>query len=104
MRSFNKVPADCHLFCVDFVWKSTSFDRMQNSMKMFAVNENAVSIFLYHRLLGHDVKDQVNENVTIPKQLSILIIMHISIFVHVQYVHVYAHTYMYVRTYFDWAH
>ena len=41
-----------HSFHVDFVWKSTSFDCMQNVVKMFAMNESALSIYLYHRLLG----------------------------------------------------
>ena len=63
------VPTDCtQNFRVDFVWKSTSFDRMQNAMKMFAVNESAVSIYLYHKLLGHDIEDQINTKVPLPKQ------------------------------------
>lgn len=43
---------------VDFVWKSTSFDRMQNAMKTFALDENSLSGFLYHKLLGHEVEEQ----------------------------------------------
>ena len=47
------VLTDCtHSFHVDFVQKLTSFDRMQNVVKMFAMNESALSIYLYHRLLG----------------------------------------------------
>lgn len=30
-------------FSVDFVWKSTSFDRMQGAMKLFAVDDTSVS-------------------------------------------------------------
>ena len=38
------VPVDVnHGFSVDFVWKSTSFDRMQGAMKNFAVDETSVS-------------------------------------------------------------
>ncbi len=38
------VPIDVnHNFSVDFVWKSTSFDRMQAAMKTFAVDETSVS-------------------------------------------------------------
>lgn len=38
------VPVDInHGFSVDFVWKSTSFDRMQGAMKTFAVDETSVS-------------------------------------------------------------
>jgi len=63
------VVTDCtHEFCVEFVWKFTSFEQMQNVVKMFAVNESAVSIYLYHKLLGHDIEDQVNTKVPLPKQ------------------------------------
>ena len=69
LKSNVGVPIECsQQFCVVFVWKSTSFDRMQNAMKMFAVNEKAVSIYLYHKLLGHEVEDQVNSKVPVPKQ------------------------------------
>ena len=55
-----RAPTDCtHNFSVDFVWKSTSFDRMQSAMKTFAVDETSVSGYIYHRLLGHDVEPQV---------------------------------------------
>lgn len=68
LKSNLGVPTDLsHNFCVDFVWKSTSFDRMQNAMKMFAVNEKAVSIYLYHKLLGHPVEDQTTK-ILLPKQ------------------------------------
>jgi regulator of nonsense transcripts 1 len=43
-------------FSVDFVWKATSFDRMQAALKMFAVDDKSVSGFLYHKLLGHEVE------------------------------------------------
>ncbi|CAF1360836.1 unnamed protein product [Rotaria magnacalcarata] len=56
-------------FVVEFVWKSTSFDRMQAALKTFAVDENSVSAYLYHRLLGHEVEDLVMK-VTLPKRFS----------------------------------
>lgn len=60
LRRGEKAPVNCtHNFSVDFVWKSTSFDRMQLSMKTFAVDETSVSGYIYHRLLGHDVEPQV---------------------------------------------
>jgi regulator of nonsense transcripts 1 len=31
------------------VWKSTSFDRMQNALKTFAVDDTSVSGYLYHQ-------------------------------------------------------
>ena len=45
----------CVGYSVDFVWKSTSFDRMQVAMKTFATNEKAMSSFLYNKLLGREV-------------------------------------------------
>mmetsp|Transcript_159156 Transcript_159156/g.510484 ORF Transcript_159156/g.510484 Transcript_159156/m.510484 type:complete len:1087 (+) Transcript_159156:58-3318(+) len=47
-----------HGFTVEFVWKSTSFDRMQAALRTFAVDDTSVSGYLYHRLLGHDVEPQ----------------------------------------------
>eukprot|EP00127_Corallochytrium_limacisporum_P000235 Clim_evm3s8 gene=Clim_evmTU3s8 len=48
------VPVDATTnFEVDFVWKSTSYDRMQQALKTFAINEHSVSAYLYHALLGH---------------------------------------------------
>ncbi|KAI7898518.1 RNA helicase-domain-containing protein [Cokeromyces recurvatus] len=66
----NKAPTECtHNFSVDFVWKSTSFDRMQSAMKTFAVDETSVSGYIYHRLLGHDVEPQVLKT-QMPKRFS----------------------------------
>lgn len=56
-------------FSVDFVWKSTSFDRMQAAMKTFAVDETSVSGYIYHRLLGHEVEPQPIR-VVLPKRFS----------------------------------
>ncbi|KAG8624012.1 hypothetical protein KVT40_008988 [Elsinoe batatas] len=50
------VPTECtHNFSADYVWKATSFDRMQHAMKTFAVDELSVSGYIFHRLLGHEV-------------------------------------------------
>ncbi|KAF2425260.1 P-loop containing nucleoside triphosphate hydrolase protein [Tothia fuscella] len=50
------VPTECtHNFTADYVWKATSFDRMQHAMKEFAINEMSVSGYIFHRLLGHEV-------------------------------------------------
>lgn len=55
LRRNDGVPSDCTLnFSADFVWKSTSFDRMQLAMKTFAVDEQSVSGYIYHKLMGHD--------------------------------------------------
>ncbi|KAK9455197.1 P-loop containing nucleoside triphosphate hydrolase protein [Dipodascopsis uninucleata] len=50
------VPTECTTgFSVDYVWKATSFDRMQLALKVFAINETSVSGYIYHKLLGHEV-------------------------------------------------
>lgn len=59
LRSNQNCPTDqTYGFSVDFVWKSTSFDRMQKAMKTFAVDEFSVTGYLYHLLLGHEVEPQ----------------------------------------------
>ncbi|CAN0842759.1 Regulator of nonsense transcripts 1 homolog [Linum grandiflorum] len=63
LRASQGVPIDVnHGFSVDFVWKSTSFDRMQGAMKTFAVDETSVSGFIYHHLLGHEVENHMVRN------------------------------------------
>jgi len=70
LRSNAAAPTDVtHNFAVDFVWKSTSFDRMQAAMKSFSVDQNAVSPFLYRALLGYDVEEP-ELRVTLPKVFS----------------------------------
>lgn len=71
LRSNVGVPVDCtQNFMVDFVWKATSFDRMQSALKTFAVDESSVSGYIYHRLLGHDVEPQVLK-CQMPKRFSV---------------------------------
>ncbi len=60
LRSNQGAPVDLnHGFSVDFVWKSTSFDRMQAAMKTFAVDDTSMSGYLYHKLLGHEIQEQI---------------------------------------------
>lgn len=55
-------PTDCTInFAVDFIWKGTSFDRMQMALKKFAVDDNSVSNYIYSRLLGHGRNDGTDE-------------------------------------------
>lgn len=64
------VPDHCtHNFFADFVWKATSFDRMQNAMKTFAVDEQSLSAYIYHKLLGHEI-DNATLRTTMPKRFS----------------------------------
>ncbi len=53
-RKGAKPPTDTTVgFSVEYVWKSTTFDRMQNALKLFAVDETSVSGYLYHRYVTH---------------------------------------------------
>ncbi|XP_031390942.1 regulator of nonsense transcripts 1 homolog [Punica granatum] len=70
LRASQGAPVDVnHGFSVDFVWKSTSFDRMQGAMKTFAVDETSVSGYIYHHLLGHEVEVQMVRN-TLPRRFG----------------------------------
>ena len=66
------VPTECtHNFSADYVWKATSFDRMQLAMKTFAIDEMSVSGYIFHRLLGHEVaaapmKTQMPKKYSVP--------------------------------------
>ncbi len=47
-------PTDVHDgYTVQLMWKSVSFDRMQTALRNFALDEAAVSPYLYKALLGH---------------------------------------------------
>ncbi|KAG5892657.1 hypothetical protein JTB14_025451 [Gonioctena quinquepunctata] len=63
-------PSECSSnFVVDFIWKSTSFDRMQLALRKFAVDDTSVSAYIYHRLLGHEV-EEVLFRCHLPKHFS----------------------------------
>jgi regulator of nonsense transcripts 1 len=53
-------------YAVEYIWKSTSFDRMQSALKTFAIDDTSVTGYIYHKLLGHPVKDQLITNVKLP--------------------------------------
>jgi len=57
-------------YVVEFVWKATSFDRMQNALKTLAVDDTSVSGYLYHKMLGHDVEPQTLR-VALPRRFSV---------------------------------
>ncbi|KAI6781694.1 Regulator of nonsense transcripts-like protein [Emericellopsis cladophorae] len=64
------VPTDLsHNFSADYVWKATSYDRMQLAMKTFAIDEMSVSGYLFHSLLGKDVPLQPMK-LSLPKKWS----------------------------------
>ena len=57
-------------FIVEYVWKATSYDRMQAALKSFAIDDRSVSGYLYHLLLGHEVEQQFLKT-AIPQKLSV---------------------------------
>jgi regulator of nonsense transcripts 1 len=57
-------------YVVEFVWKATSFDRMQAALKTLAIDETSVSGYLYHKLLGHEVDQQLLKT-SLPARLSV---------------------------------
>ncbi len=64
------VPTECtHNFSADYVWKATSYDRMQVAMRNFAVDELSVSGYIFHKLLGHEVAAGPMKT-TLPKKFS----------------------------------
>ena len=70
LKRSDGVPDHCtHNFFADFVWKATSFDRMQSAMKTFAVDEQSLSGHIYHKLLGHEI-DNTTLRTTMPKRFS----------------------------------
>ncbi|CCE62545.1 hypothetical protein TPHA_0C03950 [Tetrapisispora phaffii CBS 4417] len=69
----SKTPPPIHLgtgFTAEFIWKGTSYDRMQDALKTFAVDKKSISGYLYYKILGHEVLD-IAFDVPIPKELSI---------------------------------
>jgi len=70
LKSNAGAPTSCTSnFVVDYVWKATSFDRMQAALRKFAVDDTSVSAYIYHRLLGHDV-EEVLFRTHLPKHFS----------------------------------
>lgn len=54
MKSNLNVPTDhSSNFTLQYVWKSTSYDRMRKALHEFATNNSCVSSYIYHKLLGH---------------------------------------------------
>lgn len=57
-------------FTAEFVWRGVSYERMQLALRTFATSEMSTSSYIYHKILGHDVKP-IEFDVDLPKQLSI---------------------------------
>jgi len=49
------VPTDPDLrFTVEFIWKSTSFDRMRLALKIFMRDESSLSNYIFYKILGYN--------------------------------------------------
>ena len=57
-------------FIVEYIWKSTSFDRMQNALKTFAIDDTSVTGYIYHSLLGHPVDEQRISTAQVPSSIE----------------------------------
>lgn len=56
--STNIIPTDKRTnFTCEFVWNSTSFDRMFHALNRLESRERCVSQYIYHKLMGHDIDD-----------------------------------------------
>lgn len=64
-------------FTAEFVWKGTSYNRMQKALRNFAANEKSVSSHIYHKLLGHEVVPMVFST-AVPTQLSVAKLAHLN--------------------------
>lgn len=53
-------------YIVEYIWKSTSYDRMQNALKTFAIDDTSVTGYIYHKLMGHAVEEQRIATAIIP--------------------------------------
>lgn len=38
---------------VQFIWKSTTFNRMKKGLRRFSKEQKSITGYLYHKLLGH---------------------------------------------------
>lgn len=69
----SKTPPPINLttgFTAEFIWKGTSYQRMQDALKNFAVDKKSISGYLYYKILGHQVVD-LTFDVKLPKEFSI---------------------------------
>jgi regulator of nonsense transcripts 1 len=71
LKNSRSAPTDVDAnYTIEFVWKSTSFDRMKLALKIFLKDEASISEYLFYKLLGYNTKEQFLRN-NIPKQLSV---------------------------------
>ena len=70
IRSTNYVPTELTTgFHIQFVWKSTSYDRMQLALRTLAVTDTCIGPSIFQRLMGID-GELPSLDFTLPKRLS----------------------------------
>jgi len=57
-------------YVVEYIWKSTSYDRMQNALKTFAIDDTSVTGYIYHKVLGHSVEEQRIATAKVPATVA----------------------------------
>ena len=57
-------------YIVEYIWKATSYDRMQNALKTFALDDTSVTGYIYHKLLGHQVEEQRIATAKVPATVA----------------------------------
>lgn len=65
------IPNDCKSgFQVEFVWKATTFDRMEGALRTFAIDDKCVSNYIYQTVLGKAARADVALKVPLPKRFN----------------------------------
>lgn len=57
-------------FTIDFVWKSTSYDRCLKALNTYCIDDRCITTYLYHRLLGHNVAPENFPKCDLPSEFS----------------------------------
>lgn len=70
MKRSSKIPEGISSYTVEFVWKSTSFDRMLRGLRIYNEDTKSLSGFLFHKILGAEVDDITFPIPSMPKRLS----------------------------------
>ena len=52
-----RAPPETDKFTIEFVWKSTAFDRMKLALRIFLKDETSVSEYLFYKILGYNTSE-----------------------------------------------
>eukprot|EP01022_Parablepharisma_sp_SALTPOND_P016227 TRINITY_DN234_c0_g2_i1.p2 TRINITY_DN234_c0_g2~~TRINITY_DN234_c0_g2_i1.p2 ORF type:complete len:1040 (+),score=86.45 TRINITY_DN234_c0_g2_i1:3145-6264(+) len=71
LKKGTQIPEGAPSYTVEFVWKSTSFDRMLRGLRIYNEDTRSLSGYLYHKILGAEVEDLPLSIPAMPKKLSV---------------------------------